>query len=360
MHHRRGFCRTPTRLLALLLLVSLAAAAQASQWQSQTVATHASLRGLAVVSNRVVWASGTAGTFLRTLDGGRSWTAGTVSGAAHLDFRDVEALDGQHAWLMSAGPGELSRVYFTSDGGGSWTLQLENHDPSGFFDALAFFDRRHGLILGDPVDGRFEILRTADGGAHWDRIPAQSLPPALPKEGAFAASGTCLVTMGRQDAWFATGGARTARVFHSRDGGETWTAAPAPLRAGSPGAGIFSLAFLNQRQGIAVGGDYLHPAQTQGNAALTADGGQSWQAVPQHPPGGYRSAVAFLPGSHGRVLAATGPTGTDISRDGGLSWQPIGETGYNCIRFAPDGTAWLAGPAGRIARLQLQPAGGVR
>src|SRR5689334_13950504 len=94
----------------------LAAAAWAQSWTPQQSNTKASLRGVAAVDEKVAWASGTGGTYLITTDGGAHWVAAQVPGAEKLDFRDVHAIDERVAWLMSAGPGDASRIYHTSDG----------------------------------------------------------------------------------------------------------------------------------------------------------------------------------------------------------------------------------------------------
>lgn len=201
----------------------------------QESGTTASLRGVSAVSALVVWASGSGGTFFRTVDGGTRWTAGKVPGASDLDFRAVRAFDDKTAMLLSIGPGEKSRIYKTRDGGGSWNLLYTNPDPRGFFDALAFWDADHGILLGDPVDGRFVVMTTSDGGSTWIK---QKTSAAMPKEGAFAASNSCLTVRGTREAWFGTGGPDGARVFHSTDGGKTWTVAKTPIRNDSASAGI--------------------------------------------------------------------------------------------------------------------------
>ncbi|MHC5541349.1 WD40/YVTN/BNR-like repeat-containing protein, partial [Singulisphaera rosea] len=169
-----------------------------AQWAVSHAVTDVRLRGLGVVDADTVWASGGRGTFLRTVDGGLHWTTEVVPGASSLDFRDLHAWDSDNACLLSIGPGESSRIYRTDDGGKRWSLSYKNTDPKGFLDALAFWDEEHGLALGDPVDGRFTILATDDGGKSWQCLSSEGVPPALPGEGAFAASGTCLVVGGRQ------------------------------------------------------------------------------------------------------------------------------------------------------------------
>ena len=185
------------KLLCAALLVLLGPVVANGQWRTQAFRSDANLRGLSVVSPRVAWVSGTKGVYGRTADGGMTWTAGTVPGAAALDFRDVEAFGESSAYLLSIGAGEKSRIYHTTDGGRTWTLQLKNSDRDAFYDAIAFWDQSHGLAFGDPVRGKFHLLATDDSGANWQRLAADDLPAALPKEGAFAASGTCLVTHAR-------------------------------------------------------------------------------------------------------------------------------------------------------------------
>jgi photosystem II stability/assembly factor-like uncharacterized protein len=327
--------------------MAVVAASFAQTWIAQSSGAKASLRGVSAASARVVWASGANGTYLRTLDGGASWHAAVVPGAPDLDFRSVHALDSRTAWLMSSGPGAKSRIYKTTDGGDHWSLLFTNPDGSGFFDALAFWDTRHAIVLGDPVEGQFVILTTDDGGQSWQR---RKLPPALPNEGAFAASNSCLAVRRKRDVWFGTGGLSGARVFHSRDGGRNWDVAPTPLRHDSASAGIFSLAFANSRYGIAVGGDYSKAKDATGNFAVTADGGRTWITPGVAPPNGYRSAVAYI--ASPKVWIAVGTSGSDISSDG-KSWKLFDSGSYNAIAATGD-AVWAVGPRGRIARLRFK------
>jgi photosystem II stability/assembly factor-like uncharacterized protein len=338
----------PVKTLVPLVFLSVV---QAQTWTLHSSGTNASLRGVSAVSAKVVWASGTCGTVLETTDGGATFRVAVVPGAEQLDFRGVHAVDQRTAYLLSSGAGDKSRIYKTIDGGSRWTLRFTNPDPKGFFDALAFWDARHGIVLGDPVDGQFVILTTGDGGEHWAR---QRTPPALPNEGAFAASNSCLTLMGDSEAWFASGGPGAARVFHSTDGGKTWTVAPTPIRNDVASAGIFSLAFSDARHGVAVGGDYTKAGDASHNVAITSDGGRTWTEPSGVHPSGYRSAVAFL--SIRGVWIATGPSGSDISGDNGNTWKPFDAGAYNAISFAPGGVGWAVGPQGRVAEFHSSQA----
>ena len=320
-------------------------------WQPLDGGTTASFRGLSAVSDDVVWVSGTGGTWGRTTDGGATWTIQQVPGAEELDFRDVDAFDEDLAYLMSAGPGDASRIYKTTDGGETWALQRTNPSPQGFWDGMAFWNAERGLLYGDPVDGRFVVLATEDGGATWNRVPEDRMPPALEGEAGFAASGSGLAVVEGGHAWFGTGGP-AARVFRSTDHGESWTVAETPILSGKSSAGIFSLAFSDALHGVAVGGDYTEPEAIAGNAVFTRDGGLTWQAAGGSPPSGFRSGVAFAPSTAGRVLIAAGTSGSDLSLDGGETWTALDTGNTNAVRFGSSAcAAWAAGPEGRLARL---------
>ncbi|HLJ87180.1 MAG TPA: hypothetical protein VKZ53_10180 [Candidatus Angelobacter sp.] len=346
-----------SRMLGLSMLFFIFSNVALAQWELQSTAPNgaagdASLRGISAVSAKIAWASGSKGTVLRTLDGGKHWEKLTVPGAESLDFRDIQAFGGRTAFILAAGPGEQSRIYKTEDGGSHWQLQFTNAEPKAFYDCFAFWDHEHGIAWSDPVNDRFLLLFTSDGSA-WKPLVPDILLPALPGEGGFAASGTCLIAQGKEDAWFVTGGS-AARVFHSANRGRTWSVVKAPLVSGKPSQGIFSIAFRDNKHGILVGGDYQDPKAASGNAALTEDGGETWKPA-EKGPSGYRSAVAFIGGASSLTAIAVGTSGSDYSVDGGKTWQPLDQNEYNA--FSPAGrTGWAVGPHGRIARLTKVPA----
>jgi photosystem II stability/assembly factor-like uncharacterized protein len=329
----------------LIVLLSTLSSTKGQLWTPQTSNTTASLRGVSVVSAKVVWASGSKGTYLITTDGGANWKAGTVTGAADMDFRAVHGFDDKTAILLSIGSGEKSRVYRTKDGGGTWDVLYSNPDPKGFFDDIAFWDASHGILLGDPVDGHFVIMTTDDGGETWK---GQKTPAALSNEGAFAASNSCMFVIGLHDVWFGTGG---ARVFHSSDGGKKWSVATTPVRHDAASAGIFSITFLNPLFGIVVGGDYAKPAEAAHNIAITEDGGKKWTA-PESGPSGFRSAIIYLPDL--KMWVATGTSGSDVSTDKGKTWKQFDKGNYNAMSFILSYAGWAVGPKGAVARFGVE------
>lgn len=336
----------------MALLFGIAAIAQA-QWQMEKSGTNASLRGIHAVNDQIAWASGTGGTVLRTLDAGQHWQPCAVPpNAAKLDFRAVWAWDAQHAMVMSSGPGRDSRLYSTHDGCRTWRVVFQNPDASGFWDALQFDGTRSGMILGDPVDGSFVLYSTSDGGNTWTRLVDPCLKTMQPNQGAFAASNQSLVFYPVDDTthriWFGTSGgwlysfnfsplrlidASRAECVHLR-----------PLAAlDGPSAGIFALGLRDAQDAVAVGGEYKKPKDAAGSAAYTTDG-QTWRPA-ERLPAGYRSTVAWNRNEEEWITA--GPSGSDISKDDGKTWQPFDSTAsWNALSLP-----FAVGESGRIGRL---------
>ncbi len=323
-------------------------------WHERVVDADQGFRGLDAVDRRTAWVSGGSATeggpgrVFRTTDGGRTWRDVSPAGAAGLMFRDVEAHSARVAVVLAIGPGDASRIYRTTDGGATWDEAFVNRDPAAFYNCMAFYpDGRHGLVMGDPVDGRFQILATRDSGRSWRVLPDDAMPQA-PTEYGFAASGDCLVTAGHT-AYFGTGGG-ASRVFSSTDLGRSWTATDSTLAAGES-AGVFALAFRTPREGVAVGGDFADPGDGV-EAVATTRGGRTWRRAGDLTH--LAEDAAYLAG-RGHPLLVTGESGevrgTSLSTDGGRTWTRVGETGYHALDCTADGACWAAGGAGRVARL---------
>jgi photosystem II stability/assembly factor-like uncharacterized protein len=352
-------CLLTRRIPGIFVFVFIGLSPVFAQWQaqSQNSGTTAQLRGISAVSGRVAWASGTQGTVLRTVDGGKQWEKVSVPGAEALDFRDIQAFDAEKAFVLSIGAGEQSRIYKTMDGGKTWKLQFTNPQARAFYDCFAFWDSRHGIAMSDSVDGRFPLLATSDGET-WEPLKPRTLPEALPNEGGFAASGTCVAVSGKSDAWFVTGGP-AARVFHSANRGADWEVVNTPILSGASTQGIFSVAFADRQHGVIVGGDYKEPNGMEKNAACTSDGGKTW-ALADKPPAGYRSAVALVPRRGTRTWIAVGTSGAEFSEDC-RNWQPIlpekGSGGeYNALSLGDSRFGWAVGPQGRIVSIYFRSA----
>ena len=313
------------------------------------------------VNPQVVWASGRAGTFTVTTDGGQTWRAGVVPGAEMLQFRDVHAFSASVAYLLSIGtsgdPTDF-RIYKTVDGGATWTIQFENHNPNAFYDGFAFWTPHRGIAHSDSVNGVFPDLRTTDGTT-WQDI--SNMPPALPGEFSFASSGTCVTTQGGRNAWIATGGATIARILATRDGGNTWNAYNTPL-ASSPSGGAFTVDFRNPFDGIVGGGD-LDPANpNSADTAISNDGGQTWTLTNPPPVTGAIFGLSYVGQTGGGAGNNLGRAVVVTANDGGAAWTPDegntwftlpGVTGYWAVAFASPKAGWLVGTDGRILKISF-------
>ena len=331
-------------LCCALLTIFLASHFCFAQWTKLDSGTDASFRGVSAVNADVCWVSGSKGTVLRTTDSGKHWTKLPVPNADKLDFRDVEAFDANTVIIMSAGPAEqgAGRIFKTSDAGAHWKEVLSTDRKGVFLDSMAFWDTKRGIVFSDPVAGHFLLWTTDDGGSTWQELKPQSMPPALPNEGAFAASGTAIAVAGRDDLWFGTGGASVSRVFHSGDHGKNWTVAEVPIAAGTASAGVFGVAFKDAKHGVAVGGDYRKPKERMVTIATTSDGGATWKAVHDSAPLG---GVVFRDGNYFAIGedVATSRKGKDWKDDTGAAGNAI-----SVFKKGENISEYVVGPKGSI------------
>ena len=339
------------RLAIFIFILALTISSRA-QWEIEDSHTTASLRGIDSVGDGVAWASGTNGTVLRTEDGGYVWQLCAIPpGAEKLDFRGIQAFDANTAIVMSSGKGDLSRLYKTTDGCQTWKLVFTNPDKEGFWDAFVFnFGGDDGLILGDPVDGSFALFGTIDG-KNWKRESNTGLE-AKTSEGAFAASNSSIAFDEIDWVVFGTGGSTTPSIYQQTTYGH-YLRREVPVTGGSPSAGVFAINGRSACCLVAVGGDYQKPNSPRETAALSHDGGKTWNASTTQPHG-FRSAVAY--DAQQKLWITIGPNGTDISRDDGRNWTPLKPTKED----APDADKnwnalslpFVVGPNGRIGKLR--------
>jgi photosystem II stability/assembly factor-like uncharacterized protein len=353
------FAPSPVRMrgmrhiLLLLSCLFFGLSAQAQWRKVQTRAIDSNLRGVSVayapgenkgVLQPVIWISGSNGVILKSVDEGHTWQRLSVAEGDTLDFRGIVAFNAFTAYAMASGDGDKSRIYKSADGGQTWNLQFTGDRKEVFLDSIACLSEHECIALGDPIDSKFLLLKTTDG-EHWNPLPTGNMPAALPGEGAFAASNSCIALSGKKEVFFGTGGP-AARIFHSKDGGLTWTAARTPLVQGNPSSGIFSVGLDGNNKVLALGGDYKEPNYSERVAAYSLDAGETWELAARQP-GGYRSAVAHI---HDGRWVAVGPTGEDITQDNGVHWKHSDSLNLNAIEILDTGTGWAVGPKGTIAR----------
>ncbi|KAF4915611.1 Ycf48-like protein [Colletotrichum viniferum] len=321
-------------------------------WEILPTGSKQQFRGLSPVSDKIAWVSGTNGTVLLTTDGGASWSSVGPSLApedAELQFRDVQAFSAEKAVILSIGEGADSRVYITNDGGASWTQTFGNEEAAAFFNCVDFEDEERGLAVSDPVDGKFRLIETVDGGKSWEIVDSSGMAPALEGEFGFAASGTCISTAAGR--WYlASGGVDPGRVFRSADG-HNWDVSGSAV-AGGASAGVFSVQFKDNLNGIAVGGDFNVANGSAYTSSWSEDGGATWTASEAFP-GGYRSGSSWAPGLC-NVAVAVGPSGSDVTVDGGRTWRTFDTGSFDSVECLSGRVCWASGSGGRVGRLWLK------
>lgn len=327
---------------AAFLFLLLALAPDESWWSVQSTGVDSNLRGIAAVVHRgstILWVTGSKETIRRSTDAGQTWDPVHITGAENADFRGVQTFDGKIVYVMSIGDKGQSRIFKSTDSGATWETQYTDKRKSFFLDALVCSDATHCFALSDPLDGKFLLLATTDG-SHWKELPRDHMPTALPKEGVFAASNSSLLLYGNSELYFASGGP-AARVFHSRDLGQTWTVMETPILSGKPSQGIFSIVRAGDRIAV-VGGDYVDTNRRDKTAAYSPDGGKTWHLA-EDLPRGFRSSVDTFDAG----FVAVGPNGAETSRDG-IHWLPIDAPNLNAVTFI-SGQGWAVGAKGTVA-----------
>ena len=349
--------------LNLVVMLNFVAATNAQElelsWQMQPNLCDASLRGLCVVDEKVVWASGSGGTILKTKNGGESWKDVSLPGGKELDFRDIHAFDSKNAVVINAGQPAL--FYRTGDGGITWEKVFHHPNETAFFDSVAAIDSTHLIAMSDPIDDRILLVESTDSGESWTELEANRRPLKLAGEAGFAASGSNMITDPEAGTiYLALGSAeegtkhKLSRIVYSTDAAQTWNPINCPMKR-NPSSGIFSLSYLPNQRLVAVGGDYRKPEEKVGIISIAKFTGDTVQCdVPETTPGGFRSGVTFTRIGNEQILVVTvGTNGGDYSQDSGETWRPFSTENFHAVKSTGSGTIWASGGNGRIAKLLI-------
>jgi photosystem II stability/assembly factor-like uncharacterized protein len=328
----------------IIILICLFSTAYAQKVNIIAEKKGISFRGLSVVSDKIIWVSGSNGTIGKSTDAGKTWEWTRVNGYETKEFRDIEAFDEHTAIIMAVG--EPAVILKTDDGGNKWKPVYTNDSPGMFLDAMEFWNNESGIVIGDPVGGKFFIARTFDGGNNWRPLPYDKLPVADTGEACFAASGTNVRALTRGEACFISGGSRSRFFFKDNT-------IDLPMLSGKQTQGANSIAVWYKRRKIPLvvvaGGDFDQPNLNSGNLAISQDGGRTWSA-PKTTPGGYRSCVEFI--SENRIITC-GLNGVDISDDKGMNWKNISNAGFHVSRKAKKGKAVFLAGSEKIGKFEL-------
>ncbi len=326
-------------IFVFLILISIKVSAQ--QIQLLTSGAKTSLRGLSVVDNNVIWASGTGGNIARSTNGGQTFVWIKVKDYEQRDFRDIEAFDSNNAIIMAIA--EPAIILKTKDGGQTWKEVFKDTTKGMFLDAMDFVNNE-GVVIGDPVNDKIFMAYTNDFGESWKISSVTNDIKITPGEAFFASSGTNIKLQNNTFPVFVSGGKRSTIFFSS-------TAQHAlPLVQGQESTGANSLAISpnNPLHAIVVGGDFSKDTVSTGNCTLLNLTPFTSQQ-PITPPHGYRSCVEYI---SAKELITSGTSGVDISKDGGMNWQLISKESFHvCQKAKKTNAVFLAGSNGKIAKL---------
>jgi photosystem II stability/assembly factor-like uncharacterized protein len=326
-------------LLLNIIAINLASAQKVTILQQGKTT---SIRGLSVVNEKVAWVSGSKGYIALTKDAGKTWNWQQVKGFEQSDFRDIQAFSEKEAVIMSSGTPAV--ILKTVDAGATWLIKYRNRDTTIFLDAMDF-DGKHGYLLGDPVDNHFVLFETLDKGNTWKQKDQSKTPMAKPGEAAFAASGSCL-SFNNKNVSIVTGGSLASFIYQPKPG-KGWVNLQLPIAQGKSSAGAFSLD-QHGKHWLVAGGDYQRDNRLDSTLCLSTNAGKTW-FVGKFPTG-FQSCIIYV---NDKTYISTGTSGTNLSKDNGLTWTKIDDVSYNvCAKSGNGKWVLLAGNNGKIAIFQ--------
>ncbi len=299
-----------------------------------------SLRGLSVVTDKIIWAAGSNGAVARSIDAGKTWKWITVKGFEKSEFRDIEAFDANTAIIMAIDSPAF--ILKTTNAGENWKIVYRNDTKGMFLDAMDFSNQKEGVVVGDPINGKFFIAKTNDSGNLWKQDPINKLPVADSGEACFASSGTNIRKLKNGNCIFVSGGLSSHLYMGKKK-------INLPILQGKESTGANSIATKNKKLFIVVGGDFTKKDSTSKNCFITKNAGKTWYA-PSIPPFGYRSCIEYIKKN---IWLTCGLNGVDITLNNGSTFTKISSEGFHVIKRSKNGkSVFLAGNNGRIAVYQ--------
>jgi len=253
-----------------------------------------------------IWITPGSGTALRTTNGGAVWSPNRTPAGETL----LQLYSGPGSRIVAYTWDELfiPHLWSTDDNGGSWT-QLPVPALQG--QELAFLSvptspsTLYAAKLDEPIygGGLLNVLRSTDGGAHWESSQEFTLTCGLGEMAAAPSNPAVLYLGGCKNE-------HEAGVLRSGDGGVTF----ADVSAGLPASEVLALA-------VAPGAPDTVWTGTAGDGVWkSTDGGASWTRA-----GGELTGLAvtslLAPAVPGRVYAALRDGRILRSGDGGATWD---------------------------------------
>lgn len=311
-------------------LLSLLAVAFASfsfgQYQTQNFAIplqYAYPNVISIVDANTVWATASDGsgnnTYPRyasiTTNGGTNWAAKLISAPSNALISDIHGVDGQTAFVVTApasGSGAANGLYKTTNGGTSWSKISGVFGNASFGNIIHFFDTQTGLVIGDPVNNKYEMYKTTDSGNTWSVLTSAPIPLNADEYGYVGGK----VGFGNS-LWLTS---NTGRILHTTDFGATWnsyTGGPVDDFSGQDSNATMS--FSSETYGLLV--------DNIGFLWYTEDAGANWDI--KETTGYFNGDIKYIPGSNSNFMTtnmnldSTLGIGSSYSNDGGNTWISI-------------------------------------
>lgn len=299
-------------------------------------------RGLDL-SNGIAYIAGSRGSILAYDLADQTISKIYFAEGKHL--RDIDVLDnGDIIALAITEPAEILLKKSFSD---SFQVVYSGENPLTFLDGIDFLNNQDGIAFGDPINYLPTVLRTQNGGETWTALTDSSIfPSSSGLYAGFAASGTSIKYLNQNTVLIGLGN-ETGKVLRSDQSLTKWEIIDLPYLHQPEGAGLYAMAFADDENGVAVGGHWQNTS-CDSSKLYTLDGGISWHLSTGIQA--YRSCVTHF---RDQIYIATGTTGTDISYDGGKSWELLDTNGYNAIIFQKNGDGVAVDSYGKIDLLRL-------
>ena len=298
----------------------------AATWTKQRTASLAWLHAVYFLDSDRGWAAGSRGTLLSTHDSGKSWQ---VKPQPTEDaIRDIYFADDVNGWLLcerniyDLKTNDEQRAYLmkTTDGGEHWQrVNLRGANIDARLLRALFTRSGRGWAFGEGG----AIYTTPDSGASWIRLQAPT---------RYLLLGGDFIDENR--GWLVGAG---ATILQTSDGGETWRRGTLPAAAS---VRFNAVSFVDARRGWSVGSD--------GAIYRTDNGGRSWQPQASGVVADLLD-VKFLDAAEGWVVGAEGTL--LHTSDGGMHWlseRSATPHALERIFFSDRSHGWAVGFGGTI------------
>lgn len=297
------------------------------------------IRDLKVKDANNVWFSSGEGR-VGLLQDGVVKLASVRYNSTQLKFKSIAVQDSLVYLLQPTRPALVYKLEYDQEAATDIQAVYTQEDSSVFYNALAFWDSEKGILVGERENSPcLSLVRTMDAGITWEELPCDKLPALEKGEQVFASSNSNLSVFG-SNLWIATGGA-SARVFHTADYGETWRVYSTPFIQGETAAGIFSIDFIDAKNGVAIGGKWNDTSFNAGNKAYTQDGGETWKLFANNAYPGLQKQISHIPNSSKKAVISIGESGIAYSSDK-KEWKELSKLQLEHIAFVNDSLAYAS------------------